>query len=470
MFRLLAENDIEPLADAVGTVLEEVGILCQNSEMLAALRAMGAEVDFPAERVRFPRSMVREFVAGLEAQSATEPEADEPRRFQAPSAPLLETQVAPFVYDYDKQEHRRGRAEDFINLIKLGDVLHGDQGVGHCLVLADVPPLVEPLHAALLLAEYAHQPGPAFAWNVRQVEYLIEMGELLGLPNWYTLGATCIAHPLRFDRDVADRFVYGVAHGEAAGLTAMPVAGMTTPVTVEGFITVAAAEHLAAWLAGRALNPEVRLTGGMWAGVLDMRTGHVSYSSFDAMFYGCATAEFLRCWCHVEVAVGGGEYCDAKLPGMYAALEKAYKSMTIAAFTGRHPELGHGLLDEGKSLSAVELLLERDLAGGIAQFGREIAPTADNLALSGILEVGLGLDANHLGLEHTARNFRSCLWLPTFIERSGWNGFDQERQMLDRIQDQVNALTAEYHKPDDRADKLAAMRAIVERAAQSLLP
>ncbi len=78
-----------------------------------------------------------------------------------------------------------------------------------------------------------------------------------------------------------------------------------------------------------------------------MSTGHISYSAFDAMYYAFASVEFLRRWTGVAVPVGGGEYCDAREPGLYAAMEKAHKAMTIAAFTGQHPPIGQGLLDEG---------------------------------------------------------------------------------------------------------------------------
>ena len=60
--------------------------------------------------------------------------------------------------------------------------------------------------------------------------------------------------------------------------------------------------------------------------------------------------------------VGGGEYSDAREPGLYAALEKAYKAMTIAAFTGFHPPIGQGMLETGKTLSPAQLLIERDLS------------------------------------------------------------------------------------------------------------
>jgi len=39
---------------------------------------------------------------------------------------------------------------------------HPEAGVGHVLALADVPSILEPLEAGLLLAEYAGIPQPPF--------------------------------------------------------------------------------------------------------------------------------------------------------------------------------------------------------------------------------------------------------------------------------------------------------------------
>jgi trimethylamine:corrinoid methyltransferase-like protein len=352
---------------------------------------------------------------------------------------------------------------------KLGDSLDATSEVGHSVLLQDVPPLVEPLEAGLALAEYAHHPGAPFAWNVRQEPYLREMGEILGLPDWYTWGAVCIAHPLRFDRAVADRYVKMIGVGHGAGLTAMPVVGLSTPVTVEGFIAVAAAELVASWMAGRALSPEVPLYGSMWAGTPDMRTGQVSFSSFDGMFYGIAVVQFLKEWCGVECVVGGGEYSAAKEPGLYAGLEKAYKAMTIAAFTGRHPSIGEGMVDSGKVLSDVQLLIDRELTRGLQQYARPVQPNAERIGLESILEIGLGLRASHLQTDHTARHFRDCLWMPELLPRTGWNGPAEEEQTLRGLRERARALIASYRKPEGREDQLHALRAVVARARRELL-
>jgi len=460
---LLEDGQVEPLAEGVLAVLEKVGILCQNDEMLRALDRAGAKVDFVSQRVKFPKEMVEEFVEEVRKEAEDEGWG----KFADPPLPHLGLQVAQFFYDCGRGERRRGNRDDFVTLIKLGDVLHPEDGVGQCLLMSEFPPQIEPLEAAMLLAEYAHKPASVYYTDVRQKDYLMEMDEILGGEgSLQPYAAICFAHPLRFDRDVAARYVREVRTGRA-WLTPMPVAGVTTPITVEGFVVVASAEIVAGWLAARALNPEAELGSSMWAGVADMRGG-VSYSSFDAMFYGFVTAEFMRRWCGKNLPVGGGEYCDAKKPGLYAALEKAYKAMTIAAFQGRHPPVGQGMLECGKTLCPEQLLLERELGLGVKNFARKVEPTEEKVSLGTILEVDLGFGRSHLETEHTLRHFRSSLWLPEIIDRSGWDGPEWEEKSLRRAHDRVKELLAQYRKPEVDEKKLRRMREVVERAKREM--
>ena len=479
---LLTDSTVEQLAEAALTILEKVGVLCQNEEMLRALDAWGAQVDYAGETARFPRGLVEAFAGGLRKERGGGDDSGH-RTFVAPPLPGLGTQVAQFFYDDRTGERRGGSKDDLITLIKLGESLHGEQGVGHSLLLRDVPPLLEPLEAGLLLAEHAHKPGPPFAWDERQVDYLIEMGDILDIAGWFTMGAVCFSHPLRFDRDVANRFVRMVKMGIPAGLTGMQVAGATTPVTIAGFVAVSAAEFVATWIAGRALNPKVRLGGAMfasdtrieplggiiWAGTVDMRSGEVSYSAPDAMLRAFAVSELLGRWCGHRIPIGGGEYASAKVPGLYAALEKAYKAMTIAAFTGQHPQVGEGMLDTGKTISPLQLLLDRELSVALESLGQPVEVTPETIALDTILEVGFGLETNYLLSEHTLRHYRDSLWLPQLMSRTGWNGFAEEEALLERARAKVESLIAAYRKPDTDPDKLARLRQVVERARKELL-
>ena len=54
MFRMLTDNDVDQLANAVCTVLEKVGLHTENQEILRALEGAGARVDSKAGVARFP--------------------------------------------------------------------------------------------------------------------------------------------------------------------------------------------------------------------------------------------------------------------------------------------------------------------------------------------------------------------------------------------------------------------------------
>jgi trimethylamine:corrinoid methyltransferase-like protein len=463
---LLEGVDIGPLIGACCTVLERVGVLCQNQDLLNALASFGAIVDHGAQRVRFPARLTAEFIAAVRSEQEAKTVLD--AAFAPPAPPLLGTQVAQVYYDYAAGARRGGNRQDLVTALKIGEALHGNQGVGHCLCLTEVPSPMESLESALLMAEYVHRPQPPFAWYVEQVDYLLEMGEIMGWKDWFTYGATCFAHPLRFDKDVADKFVRRVREGGGAGITAMPVAGMTTPVTVEGFTAVAAAEIVATWMGGRALNPTCPLGGSMWSATVDVRSGETSYSSPDALYYGFACCEFVRRWSGISLPVGGGDYCAAREPGLYAAMEKAWKAMTIAAFQGRHPSVGEGMLECGRTLCPVQLLIEREMALGHRHLAGRLAPTADRIGLASALEIDLGFVHNHLASDHTLDHFRE-LWAPALIDRRGWRGAPSDRELLDRAQGQVNELLNAYRKPEGRQDQLARLRAVVERARRALL-
>ena len=149
-------------------------------------------------------------------------------------------------------------------------------------------------------------------------------------------------------------------------------------------------------------------------------------------------------------------------------MEKAWKAMTIAAFQGRHPSVGEGMLECGRTLCPVQLVIERDLALGHRQLAGKPSTTPERINLPGAIEVDLGFSQNHLASEHTLGHFRE-LWTPSFIDRRGWTGAAGDRELLNKAQGQINERLAAYRKPSGREDQLARLRAVVERARRNLV-
>ncbi|HQH68954.1 MAG TPA: trimethylamine methyltransferase family protein, partial [Candidatus Hydrogenedentes bacterium] len=62
-FSVLGEGDIARIQEATERLLEETGFRVTHAGLRARARAAGARVDDAAERVRLPRTLLRELLA-----------------------------------------------------------------------------------------------------------------------------------------------------------------------------------------------------------------------------------------------------------------------------------------------------------------------------------------------------------------------------------------------------------------------
>jgi trimethylamine:corrinoid methyltransferase-like protein len=456
---------------------------------LKALEARGAKVDHEKETAKFPRKMIEEFIAEVKKEDKSKweeairgenrktlysgyvPPIQSPPKFKAPYLPYVFHPLATFFYDDENGEKRRGNKEDFMFLTKLGDVLSPEDGAGHSLILSDsdVSPLTEPLEAALLLLEYSHKPRGVYVEDIRQINYLKEIEEIAGIkdPYWHWMANISFATPLKLGKDIADRFVYMIKSGDyPAKVYTMAVSGVNMPVTTAGGAVLTAAEFIALWISARSLNPKIPLTGLALTGTMNMGTGEVNYWTFNSLIQRLTICEFIRKWLDVSLSPGIGEFSPARLPGFYSTLEKAYLAMTIAAFTGHHPELGIGHLEGGLTISPVQLLLDREFSDGM-KFLESPVISKEAIGLETILEVGLGVKGNYLDTEHTLKNFRSSTWNPEIFDTSGWTP-EKEGKALKKAKEKVKQLVSEYKKPDVDLSKISRIRRVIEKARKNL--
>ena len=464
-FDSILAADVEPLAVSVLSLLDRVGMTCPNADLLRAADRFGARVNHETETVTFPPDVVRSFVEQTRREVAAP--AERSRDFRAPDPPGLQHQLAIYTYDYERREKRLGNRADFIQLAKLAETLHPEHGAGHALILSDVAAPVEPLEAALLLFQYSRHPAGVVVADARQIPYLQEIEDIAGIsdPYWHWITNVSFATPLRLSREAAALLVALVTSGAyPAKVYNFGVSGANMPVTAAGSVALASAEVLALWMCCRALRPNVSLEGGLiQIGSVDMRSGGVSWWAFDGIARSLAACQFLSAWTGVSASPGGGEYTPSRYPGSYVALEKAYRAMVIAAFTGDHPSVGCGHLEAGLTLSPVQLMLDREMTLALRHLERPVVD-GESLALEAMLQVGHRSDLSYLETEHTLRHFRQVLWHPQLLSRNGWGGPQEEAQVLERAQQQVNDLLARYCKPEYDLDKLSRMRAVVDRA------
>jgi trimethylamine--corrinoid protein Co-methyltransferase len=448
-------------------------MIFQSEVFLRALEQQGAQVDWPRERARIPRTLAQRLIDS-EAQANPPPAAAAPLAFPRPGLPGVGMQVAQFVYDAALERGREPLREDLVRMIQFGDALHGDAGVGHALLMRDVPSPLEPLEAQALLIEHACTPQSAYYYYAEQLDYAAEISEIVcGDRKRFTGGGVFLTSPLRLCRRACNLTAKRIGMGFAAGAGTMPVAGASVPATLAGAIAVTAAEILGAWVGFRALREGVPLSAGIAAGAVDMRTGNVSFCSPEAMLLDFGVIEFFRQLCGKTLGVAGAsDYCDSKTPGLRAALEKAHKTMIVTAFSGCHGAVGEGMLDSGKVLSPEQLLIERDVSESVRRLFAPIEVTAETLALEAILDVGQGLVKTHLTTDHTLLHYRQALWSPIYhdlVPRPDCRvDFAHDRRVVALAHAQYLEVLSRYRPPTVQTGTLKAVRAVVERAHRAM--
>jgi trimethylamine:corrinoid methyltransferase-like protein len=488
MLRVLTSRDVDLLADGVCRVLERQGFQCDHPAILDAFAQAGASVDADRHVARIPAAVTRRFAEALAAEdksgwqrqvhvedrqviySGFQPYRS-PGRFVPPRPPYMFHNLSTYFHDDETGALRPGNRADFVTLIRLGDVLHPEVGMGHALNLAaDAPAPIEPLEAALVLLEHSCHPRGVYVMDMRQVPYLEEVEAIFGIedPYWHWMANICPTSPLKLDRLAAERYVHMLGTGlYPAKLAAMPVSGVNMPITVGGTVVVIAAEFLALWLVARVLQPrKLPLTGMPILGTLDLACGSVSFTAFDAAIRRFAICDFVRQWTGVRLAPGPGEWTPTKTPGSYCTLEKAHFAMMAAAFTGCHPDIGVGHIDSGLSISPVQLLLDHEYTQAL-RFLQVPPLRSEDLGLEAIAEVGFGLDHDFLTTDHTIGAMRQSTWMPHCWNRNGWSP-QAEAELLARTRARVRELVAQHRPPEVDPAKLAAARAVVQRARQEL--
>jgi trimethylamine:corrinoid methyltransferase-like protein len=488
MFDVLKNVDVEILANGVMDVLGKVGFLCESETILKAYEKGGAKVDYEKQVAKFPRKMIEEFVEEIRKEDKTgwcDQLGKEDKsviysgfhpysaisEFKAPPESYMFHNLSPFFYDDDKKEKRIGNHQDFATLIKLGDTLHPDQGMGHALILSDCPSKLEPLEAAYTLLEYSHNPRGVYVQDVAQIEYLQEIEAIAGItdPYWHWMANICCNSPLKLDKVVCERLVYMVETGVyPLKLAAMPVSGINIPMTTTGTIVMISAEFIAVWMAARLLQgKKIPLTGMPILGTMDVKTAEISFTALDAALKRLAICDFVKKWTGVRLSPGPGEWSPSKEPGLACTLEKAYFAMTAAAFTGHHTDVGVGHIDAGAAISCVQLLLDYDFTNSLKQL-ESPKICKEDICMDSILNVEFGLKSNYMEEDSTLNNLYSASWCPEFFSRTGYDK-QKNDEAIAKANQKVKQLISEYKKPEGMDDKLTKVRKVIDRAKRNLI-
>ncbi len=365
--------------------------------LLDALAKCGAQVDAATQVVRFPRWLVEGTIAGMQAdlRGGRKPILLNGVVSSKSSGPVQ----AKFggacieVFDWEKQTLRPPTRQDLIDLVRLGEALPEVATVGNPVVYlteddgAPVDPRMQRIKTAALIACHTTKAGATEVWNAWELDYLMEIGEIVRGSRAAYLANPCFVtaketiSPLTLDDKAGEVLVLLAQRGLPTTIIPMPLTGGSAPMALAANVALCNAEVLGVATAVRCAVPDAWVAGGVISGVLDMSSGSASFAAPEAVLQDLGIAELHERLYGFDFAIGTG-YTDAKYPGPQSVMEKLAKYW--AAYRSGRVNYPVGLVNGGKAFSPEQALarpggrrLDSPVRQGHSRQRRDAAPRPD---------------------------------------------------------------------------------------------
>jgi trimethylamine--corrinoid protein Co-methyltransferase len=326
-------------------------------------------------------------------------------------------------YDLDAKKIREPTSDDLVDLTKLCDSLNT---VG----AAPVKPLDVPIHLHEILMHKISYEYSRYKCNdiydimdkstVECANYIYEMTQVAG--KWFSFGVWIIS-PRYFDKKNLEVAYRLLDKGIPMWISTMPVAGISSPITIQASLLQSMFEHFAGLTLLSLINTKsynyISPNDAFEADPFDMK-----YSTF---VYG--SAEYARITLH-KIAlckyynipiIAKTLLTAAKEPDAQAAFEIGTHTL-LAALAGARAFRCGGLLNHGELYSAEMLVIVNEIVEYIKNVLKREEFGESRLMIDEIEEVGPG--RSFIGRQSTFENFKKEYWEPELFIHSNlgqWN-------------------------------------------------
>ncbi|OGV39542.1 MAG: hypothetical protein A2X48_12965 [Lentisphaerae bacterium GWF2_49_21] len=469
---LLSAIEMEKIEDNVYKILEKIGLIVENDELLEAAAKAGAKVDKEKQKILFPRELAKELLGAISAmwQERNKNGKVMPIEFQHEMKMILGNYPMFFV-DWPERSQHTATRQDFIDMIHLGNAMPEIASISAPLTIGDLEPEIEVIEASALMGLHSEKPvGCCDVYDVKQIPYLCEITQIIeGHDRGYFHKIRDLTSPLKLGEHAAAILVEQLKRGWYSSIGCMPVAGVNAPMSMAGTVSQGLAEALGGLMVIRMYRDDIPGHCSIYSGGLDMKTACATFCSPEAHVQNIAAHTMLRDVFKIRSSSPSGYNTLAKRPGMQAVYEKMMNMLARSGIANCPWE--HGILDSGRSFSPTQLMLDLEFNNGLATFFKGIEVNDNTLAFSVLEEVVNSEKKSFLEMEHTLNNFRT-LWEPEFLDRRmdiPKPDTNLEVEMLDKADQKWRNILASCKGPEIDTEKETAVMAVIQRAKKDLI-
>jgi trimethylamine--corrinoid protein Co-methyltransferase len=263
--------------------------------------------------------------------------------------------------------------------------------------------------------------------------------------------------PLKFCTQSTLIMLEAVRNRIPVALSAAPMAGSTSPVTMAGTLAQLHAEQLAGIVICQLTNPSAPVLYGGIPGRANLRS--LAYMG-GAVECGMMNAAIHQLAHHIKVPnYNSSGLTDSKIPDAQASWEKAATTVLAAMGGSNYVHHAAGMLESMLTVAYEQYVIDDEIIGMSCKILQGITVDAEHLALEAIDEVGPGgsfILSPHT-MKHMRREYFSGNGVSDQNSREKWVE-KGSRDTWTRARDMAIKILAEEEKPHIPADVEKAIR------------
>jgi trimethylamine--corrinoid protein Co-methyltransferase len=470
---VLTEGEVGRIHTTSLQILRDVGVELPNREVLEALAAAGANVNFERQVACVPERLVVNALDQAGKQYVLYGRNPEKMARFGHGEFVLVSSPGQFAWvDEDGADRREPMQEDARSGIRVGDALEHIDVVGAMGMALDVPAEYRDVWMAAELVKGTDKPTHVWVANGRTLAHILRIYEAVRGGREAHRERPMMAgfiepiSPLRFPKTGLEILIICARYGLPVLFGPMVQAGATGPATLAGTLALENAEILAGIVVAQTLGPGVPVCYGGIPHLMDMRTSQISFGAPEQGLMAVAMAQMAHHYglpSYVNVGLSDSKRVDAQ-----SGLERGM-TLLMGALAGADT-FGHmGILGADQAGNLQQLIVDDRMAAYVKRILRGFSVDDETLALDVVRQVGIG--GNFLGEEHTHRHFRQELWFPLAFDRRRWDDWwaDEALSIADWALDRQAEILADHHPRPPEPELVREIDDIVAAARRDLL-
>lgn len=412
LYRPLSAKDIETIHDASLSILERIGITYESGleDTLEMLEKAGATIDRKRARVTFPRDLITAQVEKAPERVVLYARSEGHDLDLTRDHVYLGTGGAAIkILDLETGECRASKLQDVYQLGRLVDRLEHVHFYLRPCIPTDIPESAYDvnMYYACLKATGKHIMSgvndEAGLHRVIDLAALVAGGRhVLRQRPFISVITSFAISPLKLCTQSTRIMREAIRERIPVVLSAAPMSGSTSPITMAGTLTQLHAEQMAGICICQLTNPGAPLLYGGIPGMANLRTmGYLG----GAVECGMMNAAIHQLADHIKVPnYNSAALSDSKLPDAQAGWEKALTTVLAAMGGSNFIHHAAGMLESMLAVAYEQFVIDDEISGMCCKVLKGIEVDAEHLALEVIDAVGPG--GNFMTSPHTMTHMR----------------------------------------------------------------